>query len=467
MLHSNKLIGKLGLTILTYFSLLSVFHVIHFYSDLKIPDEMLMVSRWIFILLLIIYGITKRKLTTWIFISMVIGCEIGYDFPKAAIEFQLLSKIFLRMIKTVIAPLLFATLVVGIAGHSNLKKLGRLGWKSLLYFEIISTIALFIGLAAINITQAGKGVSYNLLPASSVEIQNVPKQTFSDVVLHIFPENIAKSVYEGQILQVVVFSILFAIGTVLIRERYKISILNFCEALSETMFKFTNIIMYFAPFAVCGALAFSVGHMGIGILVNLGKLLFTLYLALTVFILIVLIPLMLFLKIPVIKFFKAISESVSIAFATTSSESALPRAMEAMEKFGVPRKIVAFVLPTGYSFNLDGTTLYLSLATVFVAQVAGIELSLGRQLIIVLTLMLTSKGVAGIPRASLAILLATATSFGLPVEPILIIFGIDELMDMARTAVNVIGNCLATVVIAKWEGEFSETPLEATELENV
>jgi proton glutamate symport protein len=467
MLDSNKLIVKLGLTTIVYFFLLSVLHVIHLYSDLKIPDEILMITRWIFILLLVPYGITKRKLTTWIFISMVVGCEIGHDFPKMAVEFQLLSKIFLRMIKTVIAPLLFATLVVGIAGHSNLKKLGRLGWKSLLYFEIVSTIALFIGLAAINISQAGKGVSYNLPPSSPVEIQNVQKQTFSDVVLHIFPENIAKSVYEGQILQVVVFSILFAIATALIKERYKLSILNFCEALSETMFKFTNIIMYFAPFAVCGALAFSVGHMGIGILVNLGKLLFTLYMALTVLILVVFIPLMLFLKIPVTKFFKAISESVSIAFATTSSESALPRAMEAMEKFGVPRKIVAFVLPTGYSFNLDGTTLYLSLATVFVAQVAGIELSLGKQLIIVLTLMLTSKGVAGIPRASLAILLATASSFGLPLEPILIIFGIDELMDMARTAVNVTGNCLATVVIAKWEGEFSEMPIEAPELENV
>jgi proton glutamate symport protein len=459
MTDKHKWVSKFGLSILVYFFLLSAIHLVHFYTVLQIPDAILLISRWVFILLLGGYGIAKRKLTTWIFISMVVGIEIGHDFPTAAVNFQLLSKIFLRMIKTVIAPLLFATLVVGIAGHANLKKLGRLGLKSLLYFEIMSTIALFIGLAAINITQAGKGVKYNLLPASTVEIQAIPKQTFSDVVLHIFPENIAKSIYEGQILQVVVFSILFAIATILIQERYKSSILGFCEALSETMFKFTNIIMYFAPFAVCGALAFSVGHMGIGILINLGKLLFTLYMALTVFIIVVFIPLMLFLKIPVFKFFKAISEAVSIAFATTSSESALPRAMEAMERFGVPRKIVAFVLPTGYSFNLDGTTLYLSLATIFVAQVAGIELSFEKQLIIVLTLMLTSKGVAGIPRASLAILLATAASFGLPVEPIFIIFGIDELMDMARTAVNVTGNCLATVVIAKWEGEFSEEML--------
>lgn len=467
MLSKHTWIKKLNWAILIYFFILSTIHLIHIYTDLNIQNEILLISRWLFILLLTGYGIAKRKLTTWIFISMVVGCEIGHDFPKTAVEFQLLSKIFLRLIKTVIAPLLFATLVVGIAGHSNLKKLGKLGLKSLIYFEIVSTIALFIGLAAINISEAGKGVEYSLLPGSASEIQNVPKQTFSEVILHIFPENIAKSIYEGQILQVVVFSILFAVATILISDRYKNRILGFCEALSETMFKFTNIIMYFAPLAVCGALAFSVGHMGIGILINLGKLLFTLYAALTVLVVAVFIPLMLFLKIPILKFFKAISESVSIAFATTSSESALPRAMEAMERFGVPRKIVAFVLPTGYSFNLDGTTLYLSLATIFVAQVAGIELSLGNQLIIVLTLMLTSKGVAGIPRASLAILLGTAASFGLPVEPILIIFGIDELMDMARTAVNVIGNCLATVVIAKWEGEFPETDPTSGELKSI
>jgi proton glutamate symport protein len=449
----NNWLKKLNFAILIYFLILSLLHIIPFYLDQKM--EVLLIIRWGFILLLGIYGIIKRKLNTWIFISMIIGCELGYDFPAISTEFQLLSKIFLRMIKTIIAPLLFATLVVGIAGHSNLKSLGRMGLKSLIYFEILSTIALFIGLAAINITQAGRGVKYTL-PESTMEFQAVPKQTFNDVVLHIFPENLAKAVYEGQILQVVVFSILFAIATILIKEKFKKNILDFCEALSEAMFKFTNIIMYFAPFAICGALAFSVGHLGIGILVNLGKLLFTLYIALIVFIVLILIPLMLFLKIPVIKFFRAISEPVSIAFATTSSESALPKAMEAMEKFGVPRKIVAFVLPTGYSFNLDGTTLYLSLATIFVAQVAGIELSFGNQVIIVLTLMLTSKGVAGIPRASLAILLATAASFGLPLEPIMIIFGIDELMDMARTAVNVIGNCLASVVIAKWEGEFQE-----------
>ncbi|HOW31804.1 MAG TPA: dicarboxylate/amino acid:cation symporter, partial [Bacteroidales bacterium] len=279
----------------------------------------------------------------------------------------------------------------------------------------------------------------------------------SDLLLHIFPENIAKAIYEGQVLQIVVFSILFGIAVAMLKEQHRKRMVNFAESLSEAMFKFTNLVMYLAPIAVFAAIAYSVGHMGLGILANLFKLLATLYVALLIFLLGVLLPVALLLKIPVRNFVRAVSEPATIAFATTSSESALPRAMEAMEKFGVPRKIVAFVIPTGYSFNLDGTTLYLSLATIFVAQVAGIHLSLSHQLLIVFTLMLTSKGVAGVPRASLVILLGTAASFGLPAWPIFIILGIDELMDMARTAVNVIGNCLATAVIARWEKEFDET----------
>lgn len=461
----KELNKRLVLLSVLYFFILSGIHLLHIYKILQFSSDMLLYLRWGLICLLVLFGIKRKKLTTWIFISMVAGCEIGYDFPEFAVNLQVLSKIFLRLIKTVIAPLLFATLVVGIAGHSNLKSLGRMGLKSLIYFEIVSTLALFIGLGAINFSAAGSGVKYNL-PQSAAEIQSVKEQTFPEVVLHIFPENIAKAVYEGQILQVVVFSIFFAIAVILIKEKYKISILSFCEAFSETMFKFTGIIMYFAPFAVCGALAFTIGHMGISIMIPLLKLLLTFYVALLVFIFFVLVPIMLFLKIPVLRFFRAISEPVSIAFATASSESALPKAMESIEKFGVPRKIVAFVMPTGYSFNLDGTTLYLSLATIFVAQVAGIELSFGRQLLIVFTLMLTSKGAAGIPRAAIAVLLGTAASFNLPVEPILILLGIDGILDMARTAVNVIGNCLASVVIAKWEGEFtrpaSEAPLQTS-----
>ncbi len=416
----------------------------------------LAISRWLAIAMLVWYGFRRKSLTTWILISMVMGAEFGHDFPSIAVHLNIFSKIFLRMVKTIIAPLLFATLVVGIAGHSSLKQVGRMGWKSIVYFEVVSTIALFIGLFAINLSRAGVGV---VIPPEMAQqsVPDVKPQTFEEVVLHIFPENIAKAIYEGQVLQIVVFSILFGIAVAMLREQHRKRMVNFAESLSEAMFKFTNLVMYLAPIAVFAAIAYSVGHMGLGILGNLFKLLATLYMALLIFLLGVLLPVAVLLKIPVRNFIRAVSEPATIAFATTSSESALPIAMESMEKFGVPRKIVAFVIPTGYSFNLDGTTLYLSLATIFVAQVAGIPLALSQQLLIVFTLMLTSKGVAGVPRASLVILLGTAASFGLPAWPIFIILGIDELMDMARTAVNVIGNCLATAVIARWEKEFDET----------
>jgi proton glutamate symport protein len=414
--------------------------------------------RWIFVLLLVVIAVYRKSLTTWILISMVAGAAFGYDLPHVAIQLQVVSKIFLRLIKTIIAPLLFSTIVVGIAGHANLKQIGRMGWKSLLYFEVVSTVALFIGLMAINISRAGVGVTLPEAMAPET-IQPVEAVKGTDLLLHIFPENIAMSIYEGQVLQIVVFSILFGIAVALLKDHYRQPMIRFTGALAETMFRFTSLVMYMAPFAVFAAIAYSLGHMGPGILVNLAKLLATLYAALFLFLILVLLPVALLFRIPVRKFIIAISEPVSIAFATTSSESALPIAMERMEEFGVPRKIVAFVMPTGYSFNLDGTTLYLSLATIFVAQVSGIHLSLDRQLLIVFTLMLTSKGVAGVPRASMVILLGTVASFGLPAWPVYIILGIDELMDMARTSVNVIGNCLATAVIAKWEGEFDgETP---------
>ncbi len=425
------------------------------YSFWNIGIEALLVSRWATMLLLVGYAFRKKSLTTWILISMILGAEFGHDMPSVAIHLNLFSKIFLNMVKTIIAPLLFATLVVGIAGHSNLRQVGRMGWKSIVYFEIVSTIALFIGLLAINISKAGVGVN---IPANMAQtgIPTVKGQTFEEIILHIFPENIAKAIYDGQMLQIVVFSIIFGIAVAMLKDQHRNRMVHFAESLSETMFKFTNLVMYMAPVAVFAALAYSVGHMGLSILGNLVQLLATLYIALIVFLLLVLLPVAMLLKIPIRNFIRAVSEPVTIAFATTSSESALPVAMKAMEKFGVPRKIVAFVMPTGYSFNLDGTTLYLSLATIFVSQVAGIDLSIDRQLLIVFTLMITSKGVAGVPRASLVILLGTAASFGLPTWPIFIILGIDELMDMARSAMNVIGNCLATAVVARWEGEFDD-----------
>lgn len=437
---------------LAIIALASVISYFAFCGWLPLSELTLACFRWLAIGSLVYYGFLKKNLTTTILVSMVIGVEVGLDFPEFSQNLKVVSQIFLRLIKSIIAPLLFGTLVYGIAGHSNIKQVGRMGWKSILYFEVVTTIALFIGLMAINITQAGVGIQ--LPPTTTGEILPAHKQTITDVILHIFPENIAKSIYDGAVLEIVVFSILFGVATAMISENHRRPIILFVESLSEVMFKFTSLIMYLAPLAVGCAIAYTVGHMGLGILVNLIKLLLTLYAALLFFLLAVLLPIALVIKLPIKKFLQAIAEPVSIAFATTSSESALPKAMKAMEHIGVPRKIVAFVMPMGYSFNLDGTTLYLALASVFVAQAAGIELSIGTQVAMMFTLMLTSKGVAGVPRASLVILLGTLASFGLPIEPVFIILGIDELMDMARTSVNVIGNCLATVVIAKWEGEF-------------
>ena len=415
------------------------------YRAVALPPAVPVAARWLALLVTATAVAPRRSLTLWIVFSMVVGIELGHDAPGVAMSLKVLSDAFLRLVKTIIAPLVFATLVVGIAGHANLKQVGRMGLKALVYFEVVTTFALFIGLAAINLTKAG--VKEETLTAA-------PPQTAADIILHIFPENIAKSVAEGQVLQVVIFAILFAIGLALTPERPRRVMLEFCESLSEVMFKFTNVVMYFAPLGVGGALAYTVGKMGFAPLLNALQLLLTLYGALIAFVLLVLLPVALLARLPLKRFIAAVAEPVSIAFATTSSEAALPRAMEAMESIGVPRRIVAFVMPTGYSFNLDGTTLYLSLAAVFVAQAAGVPLTFGQQLLMVFTLMLTSKGVAGVPRASLVILLATVASFNLPAWPVFIILGIDALMDMARTAVNVLGNCLASAVVARWEGEF-------------
>lgn len=403
------------------------------------------------------FPVRRPSLTAWILIAIVAGGAFGHFFPAAANELRILGTIFIRLIRTVVAPLLFATLVVGIAGHGNLKQVGRMGVKALIYFEIVTTLALLIGWAAISISRAGVGITLPP-PAPGEQAAVPPPQTWQDVVLHVFPENIAKAVADGEVLQVVVFSVIFGAALAMVPEPRRRPMLTFIEALADTMFRFTNIVMLFAPIGVGAAIAYTVGHLGIGVLVNLAKLLATMYVAVAVFIGGVLLPVALIARVPVRRFIGAAAEPTSIAFATASSEAALPRAMENMEAFGVPRHIVAFVIPTGYSFNLDGSTLYLSLAAIFVAQAAGIQLSLGQQFLLLLTLMLTSKGVAGVPRAALVILLGTVSSFGLPAEPVFIILGIDALMDMARTATNVLGNCLATVVVARWEGESANAP---------
>lgn len=417
-----------------------------------VPPTILMVARWIVLAGLVAYGCFRPTLTKWIILGMLLGAEIGHDFPAFAVNLRLLAQIFLRLIRVIIAPLLFATLVSGIAGHSDLKKVGRMGLKAIIYFELITTLALFIGLAAINISKAGVGAQ---IPLASQQPVKLEKLTASETVLHVFPENIAKSIADGAVLQVVVFSLIFAVGLAMLSEAKRRPMLAFCESLSEVMFKFTNIVMYMAPLGVGAAVAYTVGHSGIAVLGSLVKLLLTLYVTLIVFIVGVLLPAALLFRVPVRTFLKAVAEPVTIAFGTASSEAALPRAMEAMEAIGVPRQIVAFVIPTGYSFNLTGSSLYLSVAAIFVAQVSGIHLSLGQQLMIMLTLMLTSKGVAGVSRAALVILLATASSTGLPTEPVFLLLGVDQLLDMGRTAVNVLGNCLAAVVMAKWEGEFA------------
>ena len=396
------------------------------------------------------------SLTTQIFIGLALGVVIGAIIdatnPAWAVYFRPFSQLFLRLIKMIIAPLIFATLVAGIAGAGHFKIVGRMGLRAIIYFEIVTTLALVIGLVAVNITRPGDGVN---LPMGAGSEVTAKAQTWDQILLHVFPESVFDAMARGDVLQIVTFSIFFGIALGMIGEKGR-PVITWCEAVAETMFKFTNIVMHYAPIGVGAAIAYTVGHGGLGVLYNLAWLVATLYMALAFFILAVLLPIALIFKVPIRKFIKAVKEPAIIAFSTTSSEAALPRAMEVLERLGVPRRIVSFVLPLGYSFNLDGTTLYLSLAAVFVAQAAGVELTAGQQFTMVLTLMLTSKGVAGVPRASLVILAATLANFGLPLEGVTLILGVDELMDMARTMTNVIGNCLATVVVAKWEGEFVE-----------
>ena len=422
----------------------------------NVPSGLFESLRFVLITLLFVISFVRKKMSLWIFSAMVLGIEVGMDFPSFALEMERLAKIFLRLIKTLVAPLIFATLVVGIAGHSNLKQVGRMGLKSIIYFEIVTTLALFIGLMAINITQAGKGVQVEVnekVKEKSTELL-AQRTEHKDHIVEIFPENIAKSIAENSVLQIVVFSVIFAIGLGMVKnEQHKLTMLRMNESLAEVMFKFTDIVMYFAPLAVFGALASTVAKSGVDVLMSLMKLVGTLYVSLVVFVLLVLLPIALLAKIPIRKFLNAVSEPISLAFATASSEAALPKAMENLEQFGIPKHIVGFVIPTGYSFNLDGTTLYLSLASVFIAQMSGINLSIGEQISICLVLMLTSKGVAGVRGASFVILAGTVASMGLDPEKASVILGIDAVMDMARTSVNVLGNCLATAVIARSEGE--------------
>jgi len=414
--------------------------------------------RWVGAVLFAAYAWRKRSLTPWFFVAMVMGSELGFDAPAFASQLHVFSDIFLRLIKAIVAPLVLSMLVVGIAGHGDLKGVGRMGVKALVYFEVVTTFALAIGLVAIDISKAGVG-----LAVTTVASQTAPPPThWDDFLLHVFPENLAKSIAEGEILQVVVFAIFFGCAVAMMSETKRAPVLRLCESVSEAMLRFTNIVMYFAPVAIGASMAYTVGHLGLGVLVNLGKLLVTLYAALIAFAVLVMWPAALLFRVPVKRFLVAVAEPATIAFATGNSQAALPSAMEQMELLGVPRRVVAFVIPAGYSFNLDGSTLYLAVASMFVAQAGGIHLSVGQQLLMMGTLIVTSKGVAGVPRSVLVVLLATASTFHLPVEPIMVLLAADALLDMIRTVINVSGNCLASAIVAKWEGVFdSERPSPA------
>jgi len=399
--------------------------------------------------------------TTQIFIGLFIGIAIGYFWPGVGVSIKPLADAFLRMIKMIIAPLLFSTLVVGIAGTGDLKAMGRIGLKAIIYFEVATTIALFWGLALVNWFQPGAGLAVPIGADTGELAALAQKQQHAwDIFLHLFPTSVVDAAAKGDILQLVVFSTFFGIALAAIGQKGK-PVVEVLESTAQVMFKFTGHVMRFAPIGVMAAIAATVGGKGLGILYTLGKLVLLMYGGLFVFAIVVIGGVAWLIRVPFFKFANAIREPFLIAFTTASSEAALPKALEVMERFGVPKNIVGFVLPTGYSFNLDGTTLYLSLASVFVAQLAGVEMSVGQQLIMMLTLMLTSKGVAGVPRAALVVLTATLGQFNLPIEGAAILLGIDQVMDMGRTAVNVMGNCISTAVVARWEGVFDDDKMRA------
>lgn len=410
------------------------------------------VLRWAGIAAFVPVALRRRSLLVWTFFAMVAGAVLGADAPHTAGQMKFLGDIFLRLIRMIVAPLIFGGIVTGIAGHNELKGVGRVAVKALIFFEVVTTIGLVIGVIAINLSQAGVGVA--LPSAAQAALPTTHPEGWQQILLNIFPENIAQAVAQNQILQVAVFAVLFGAALATLPETKRGPLVTVLQSLTDTMFRMTKIIMFVAPLAAGAAMAYTVGSMGLLSLLPLVKLAGTYYGALAVFILLVLVPILLVARISVPRFVSAIAEPAAIGFATTSSEAALPLAMERMEQLGAPRWIVSFVVPTGYSFNMTGSSLYLTMAAIFAAQAAGIHLSLGEQLVMLATLMLTSKGVAGVPRATLVVLMASAASLHIPTTAILVLLGVDTLMDMGRSAMNVIGNGMAAVVVARWENEF-------------
>ena len=398
------------------------------------------------------------KLTRYIIIALILGIWLGVFYPSIAVKLSPLAMMFLNMVKMIIAPLLFATLVIGIAGHGDIKSLGKIGFKTIIYFEIVTMFALVIGLGIGHFTQPGAGVtdvthlSNNYMATVSQMGKSVSHASLTDIIINIFPSSVIKSMADGNLLQIVVFSLFFALAICAIGQKAK-PIMDVLNSLSEIMFKFTEYVMWFAPVGVFAAIASTIGNSGIGILKNYVKIVFSLYFALAIFLILLIFAVCKIVKIPIFGLIKILKDPALLAFSTASSEAALPKAMEQMEKFGVPKNIVGFVMPTGYTFNLDGSTLYLSMAVLFATQLVGIDLSIQHQLVIMFALMFTSKGVAGVPRASLVVLAGTLSSLGYPLIGVAILLGIDQLLDMGRTTVNLVGNCIATIFIARWENE--------------
>jgi proton glutamate symport protein len=413
--------------------------------------EMAVALRWAAFGVFVPFAFERRSLLVWTFFAMLAGAELGVDAPHFATQAHFVGEIFLRLIRMIVAPLIFGGIVTGVAGHGNLGGVGRVAVKAIVFFEVVTTLGLILGTVAIDLSRAGVGVT---LPAATQAAAPVTAHAgWQDVVLNIFPENIAQAVAQNQILQVAVFALLFGAALATMTEARRAPLLNVLQSLTETMFRMTKIIMYVAPLAAGAAMAYTVGSMGLVAMQPLLKLVVTAYAALIAFVVVVLIPILVVARIPLRRFAAAVAEPAAIGFATTTSEAALPLAMERMEEFGVPRWIVSFVIPTGYSFNMTGSSIYLSMAAIFAAQAAGIHLSVGEQVVMLATLVLTSKGVAGVPRAVLVILMGTASSMHIPIAAILLLLGVDTIMDMGRTAMNVIGNCMAAAVVARWEGE--------------
>ena len=411
------------------------------------------ILRWLALAIFLPVAIRHKSLLVWTFYSMLAGLLLGLDAPHFASQLRFLGDIFLRLIRMVVAPLIFGGIVTGIAGHSQLKGVGRVAVKSLIFFEVVTTLGLLIGLIAINLSHAGVGVS---LPSSAQgALPTAGPETWQQILLNIFPENIALAVAQNQILQVAVFALLFGAALATLPEPKRAPLVSVLQSLTDTMFRMTKFIMYVAPLAAGAAMAYAISTSGLALLLSLARLAATYYGALAALILLVLLPILLAFRIPIRRFAAAIGEPAAIGFATTSSEAALPLAMERLEEFGVPRWIVSFVVPLGYSFNMTGSSVYLTMAAIFAAQAAGIHLTLSQQLVMLFTLMLTSKGVAGVPRATLVVLMASAAQLHIPAAAILVLLGVDTLMDMGRSAMNVIGNCIAAAVVARWEGELS------------